>query len=135
MVSSHNTSLAQKLTDSGLRHTPQRELVYGMLLSQRDHPTAEELFTRVKGATPSISLATIYNCLEALVSCGLVRQVNLERGPSRYCPNLHEHAHLYEKTGLVTDIDLPENLLQQLRALLPSQYQDATIEINFRPRH
>jgi len=135
MVTTSNPSLAQRLADSGLRHTPQRELVYGMLLSQRDHPTAEEIFTRVKGSLPSISLATVYNCLETLVSCGLVRQVNLERGPSRYCPNLHEHAHLHEHSGLVTDIDLPGDLLHQLRSLLPVQYQDAAIEINFRPRH
>ena len=134
MVSTTQSPLAQRLADSGLRSTPQREVVYGVLLSQRDHPTADEIFSRVKHQLPTISLATVYNCLETLVGCGLVRQVNLERGPSRYCPHLHEHAHLHEASGIVTDIDLPPSLLAQLRHLLPPEYGNASIEINFRPR-
>ena len=34
-------AVAQKLADSGLRSTPQRELVYEVLLTKRDHPTAD----------------------------------------------------------------------------------------------
>jgi Fur family peroxide stress response transcriptional regulator len=57
---------------------------------------------------PTISLATVYNCLEALVQCNLIRQVNFDRGPTRYCPNLHPHAHFHDEvTGSTYDIDLP----------------------------
>ena len=35
---------------------------------------------------PEISMATVYNCLDALVKCGLVRQVNLDRGATRFLP-------------------------------------------------
>jgi Fur family peroxide stress response transcriptional regulator len=44
---------------------------------------------------PDISMATVYNCLEALVKCGLARQFNLERGASRYCSNLSAHHHFH----------------------------------------
>jgi Fur family peroxide stress response transcriptional regulator len=44
---------------------------------------------------PDISMATVYNCLDALVQCGLVRQVMLERGALRFCPNMREHCHFY----------------------------------------
>ena len=137
MVSIDQESISARLVRSGLRSTPQREVVYRFLLSERTHPTADELFTRVKTELPGISLATVYNCLEALVSSGLVKQVNLERGPSRYCPNLHEHAHLHdEATGQVSDVDLPVALIDQLRALLPESQRDAVIELNFHlPRH
>ena len=132
MVSDAHTTLSQRLAGSGLRLTPQRELVYGMLLSQRDHPTAEEVFARVKGQMSSISLATIYNCLETLVSCGLVKQVNMERGPSRYCPNLMEHAHLHDEvSGKVMDLALPSDLAERLHALLPAGYELSAIELNF----
>ena len=106
-------ALSQKLADSGLRNTPQREVVYSVLVGKRDHPTADEVFARVKSEMPTISLATVYNCLEALVQCNLVRQVNFERGPTRYCPNLHPHAHFHdEATGSTYDIDLPPALLE-----------------------
>jgi Fur family peroxide stress response transcriptional regulator len=126
-------SLAQRLADSGLRATPQREVVYDVLLNKRDHPTADQVFTRVKEALPGISLATVYNCLETLVSCGLVRQVNLEREPTRYCPNLRPHAHFHdEKSGSTHDIDLPPGLLDRVRAVLPAGYEASAVEITFR---
>ena len=56
-------ALSQKLADSGLRNTPQREIIYSILTKKRDHPTADEVFARVKTEMPTISLATVYNCL------------------------------------------------------------------------
>ena len=93
---------------SGLRATPQREHVYSVLLHKRDHPTAEEVFMRAKRDMPDISIATVYNCLDALVKCGVVRQVTLERGAARFCPNMREHCHFYcDHCESVFDIDLP----------------------------
>jgi len=104
-VESH---LTERLGAGGLRSTPQREHVYHVLLQKRDHPTAEEVFIRVKRGTPDISMATVYNCLDALVKCGLVRQVQLDRGATRFCPNMREHCHFYcVSCDSVFDVDLP----------------------------
>ena len=65
---------------------------------------------RSKKHMPTISLATVYNCLEALVETGLVKQVNLDRAPTRYCANLVEHSHFFcEECGAVHDIEIPWN--------------------------
>ena len=126
-------ALAQKLADSGLRSTPQREVVYDVLLRKRDHPTADEVFARVKPDLPTISLATVYNCLETLVQCDLVRAVNFERGPTRYCPNLRPHAHFHdEQSGKTHDIDLPSELIEKVNAVLPRGYDAKSVEIIFR---
>ena len=135
MVSNTDSSeaLAQRLSDSGLRSTPQREVIYNLLLKKRDHPTAEEVFARAKPDLPMISLATVYNCLEALVQCDLVRTVNFERGPTRYCPNLHPHAHFHDtKTGATHDIDLPVGLIDQVKSILPPGFEASSVEIIFR---
>ncbi|HZZ56639.1 MAG TPA: Fur family transcriptional regulator [Opitutaceae bacterium] len=125
--------LAQRLADSGLRTTPQREIVYHVLLGKRDHPTAEEVFARVKTDLPTISLATVYNCLETLVTCNLVRQVNFERGPTRYCPNLEPHAHFHdEATGKTHDIELPPAVLDHVKSVLPPGFDARSVEITFR---
>lgn len=90
---------------SGLRMTRQRQEVYRILMQDRDHPTANDVFMRVKDRLPNISLATVYNCLEALVQHNIVRQVNFERGPSRYCSNLKEHGHFHDAaTGAIHDV-------------------------------
>ena len=126
-------TLSQRLADSGLRSTPQREFVYNVLLKKRDHPTADEVFARVKAELPTISLATVYNCLETLVQCDLVRAVNFERGPTRYCPNLRPHAHFHdEQTGKTHDIDLPAGLLEKVTGILPPGYDSSSVEIIFR---
>ena len=97
----------ERLARSGFRFTPRREHVYNVLLEERDHPTAEQVFLRAKKVLPEISMATVYNCLDALVTCGLVKQVNLDRGAMRFCPNMHEHFHFCcESCGGVFDIDL-----------------------------
>ncbi|HEX2852425.1 MAG TPA: transcriptional repressor [Opitutaceae bacterium] len=132
-ITSLPESLAQRLADSGLRATPQREIVYSVLLAKRDHPTADEVYVRVKSELPTISLATVYNCLETLVQCDLVRAVNFERGPTRYCPNLRPHAHFHdEQTGATHDIDLPPEVLEKVNAVLPAGYDAKSVEIIFR---
>lgn len=131
-TSEHPPILAERLFNSGLRNTPQREIVYRSLLKQRDHPTADEVYSRVRPDMPSISLATVYNCLETLVQCELVLQVNFERGPSRYCANLHPHAHFHdEKTGATHDIEISDDLMARIRAILPVGYSANAIEVTF----
>ena len=100
--------LTEQLGATGLRLTPQRQQVYDVLLHKRDHPTAEEVFIRAKKTMPEISHATVYNCLDALVQSGLARQVTLDRGATRFCPNMHEHGHFHcDSCGTVFDMDLP----------------------------
>ena len=126
-------SLAQKLADSGLRATPHREVVFNVLLKKRDHPTADEVYARVRHDMPTIPLATVYNCLETLVQCNVVRAVNFERGPTRYCPNLHPHAHFHDEvTGETHDVDLPPGLVDQVKQILPRGYDASAVEIIFR---
>jgi Fur family peroxide stress response transcriptional regulator len=128
----HDT-LCQRLKKYDVRPTPQREVVLKVILAKRDHPTADEIFARVKAQMPTISLATVYNCLETLVQCGLIRQVNLERAPTRYCPNLSEHAHFHDDTtGQVHDIKLPAETMSRLRELLPPGFDASTVELTFR---
>ena len=104
--------LTEQLGATGLRLTPQRQQVYDVLLQKRDHPTAEEVFIRAKKAMPEISHATVYNCLDALVKSGLARQVTVDRGATRFCPNMIEHGHFHcDVCGTVFDVDSPEQAM------------------------
>ncbi|MSU46210.1 MAG: transcriptional repressor [Lacunisphaera sp.] len=131
----NHAALSERLKACDVRPTPQRKVVLKVILEKRDHPTADEIFARVKSSMPTISLATVYNCLETLVACGLIRQVHLERAPTRYCPNLHAHAHFHDDTtGQVHDIDLPTDTMKQLHGLLPTGFDANSVELTFRGR-
>ena len=118
---------------AGLRMTRQRQEIYRILIEHRDHPTANEVFMRAKDRLPNLSLATVYNCLEALVQHGIIRQVNFERESSRYCPNLREHVHFHDAaTGVIHDVDFKPgfNLADVLN--LPPGIEIEDIEITLR---
>ncbi|HBR95065.1 MAG TPA: transcriptional repressor [Opitutae bacterium] len=124
--------LDHALEGSGQRATKQREHVYALLLEKRDHPTADEVYARARANMPTISLATVYNCLETLVETKLIRQVNFEREPTRYCPNLTQHAHFYcRESGEIVDIDLSEDLIQALMEVLPEGFSAQHIDIAY----
>ena len=134
LATPHDT-LTQKLADEGMRFTRQREVVYEAVLNKRDHPTADEVYARVRSNEAGISLATVYNTLETLVQCNLVKQVNFERESTRYCPNLKEHAHFHDtQTGRIYDVNMDDGLIDQLRHNLPDGFEAAQIEINYRGR-
>ena len=123
----------QKIAGKGLRMTDQRRSVYDALMKKADHPTAVEVFMRVKKRAPSISLATVDNCLETLVQCGLVRHVHHERESSRYCANLQEHAHLFcEQCGSVTDLPLRPKRRAEDLCEIPGDSVVISREISFR---
>lgn len=123
--------LNERLATSGFRFTPQRQHVYDVLLGERNHPTAEEVFIRAKKGMADISIATVYNCLDALVKCDLVKQVNLDRDATRYCPNMTEHSHFYcDECGDIHDIALPATTQANLN--LPRGFRVKQYEISLR---
>ena len=124
--------LKATLGKSGMRFTRQRELIYEILMEYRDHPTAEELYARAKKEQPGISLATVYNGLEALTSCDLIRQVHFERSSTRFCPNLAEHAHFQcEQTGKIFDIPLETEAASYLKKILPEGYSAHSFSLSY----
>lgn len=117
----------------GLRQTEQRKAIYEALMAKADHPSAVDVFMRVKTRMPSISLATVYNCLDTLAASGLVRTVNHEREPSRFCANQQDHAHLFcTNCNSVTDLPLRNPVLPSEIWDLPEGIQIADQQVSFR---
>lgn len=123
----------ERICHSGHRLTPQRRGVYEVLLAERDHPTATEVFLRTKKNIPGISLATVYNCLETLVDCGLAKQVNVDREATRYCPNLDAHGHfICERCGKVQDIPIVKDAESPPFWHLPKNFAVRHTEVTIR---
>jgi Fur family transcriptional regulator, peroxide stress response regulator len=109
--------LRQALDAAGWRFTRQRAAVFGYLRSVHTHPTAEEVYSSVRRSLPNISLATVYKCLEALVTCKLAAKLTFGDGPSRYDCRTDNHYHFRcLKSHQVRDLDVEHdpNLLEKL---------------------
>lgn len=90
---------------AGLKLTPQRVAIVQTLADDPTHPTAQELFDRLRAAMPTMSFATVYNTLAALTSAGLVGSLSLAPGAARFDPNRAQHDHaVCDGCGLVRDV-------------------------------
>jgi Fe2+ or Zn2+ uptake regulation protein len=86
---------AEALQSKGFRLTPHRESVHAYLASVDHHPTAEEVYLAVKGQGSRLSLATVYNALEALVEAGLASKLAFGDGSARYDIRTDQHDHIH----------------------------------------
>jgi len=78
-----------------LRMTHQREIILSELGKCTTHPTADELYERVKVLLPRISLATVYRNLEILSQEGLIRKLAISGRQKRFDCDLEHHNHIY----------------------------------------
>jgi len=89
------------------RVTRQLGAVYDVLAASHDHPTADQVFQRVRRLLPRVSLGTVYRNLDKLRDEGRLRVVRLEGGQAHYDAMTDVHDHFVcESCGAV--MDLPE---------------------------
>jgi Fur family transcriptional regulator, stress-responsive regulator len=117
----------------GLRVTPQRQAIFGLLHGDDRHPTVESLYEAARARMPTISLKTVYQTVNDLAAMGEVVLLDLGTGSYRVDPNVeHNHHHLIcIRCGKVRDVplDLPD-------VKLPPRYgrgfSVSAVEVNFR---
>lgn len=91
----------------GLRMTPQRVMLLRVLSRTRTHPTAAELYRRVRRHLPSVSHATVYRNLQELVRARLIATLERAGAAVQYDVNPDDHHHFVcTRCGRVSDIYL-----------------------------
>ena len=79
--------LVERMREWAVRVTPQRLAIAEVVLNSSDHPTVQQIYERVKGHFPSMTLATIYSTLGVLQKSGLIQELPFQK-MSRYEPNM-----------------------------------------------
>jgi Fur family peroxide stress response transcriptional regulator len=79
--------MLDKLKSLNFRITPQRLAVLRILAASEDHPSAEEIFEKVKTDFPTTSLATIYKTIALLKGLNEVLELGFPGGSNRYDGN------------------------------------------------
>ena len=59
----------------------------------RNHPSADELYLRVRERLPRISLGTVYRNLELMASQGIISRFDASSGQKRFDPIAEQHCH------------------------------------------
>ncbi|MEN3184548.1 MAG: Fur family transcriptional regulator [Atribacterota bacterium] len=103
-VAQNARELKELLRSRGVRPSYIRLRVFQYLLGTDRHPSAEEIYQGLLQDIPTLSRASVYNALAALVAAQLVRVLTIEKNEMRYDAALREHGHFQcEVCGQVFD--------------------------------
>lgn len=127
------TPLIDRLRQRGWRLTAQRRVIAEAMDGEHVHLSADEVFERARAALPEVSLATVYNTLNELVSIGEVLEIPHADGRKRYDPNVAErHHHLVcVECGRMLDVHTDD---PKLPAGQRHGFEVLGVEITFRAR-
>ncbi|HOT92140.1 MAG TPA: Fur family transcriptional regulator [Anaerolineae bacterium] len=88
-------TLIAKLRERDCRITPQRLALLEMLIESDEHPSAAQLYERLRTRFPTTSLATVYKTLNLLRDLGEVVEISFSDGDTHYdASNPTPHIHL-----------------------------------------
>ena len=98
-----------------LKYSRQRESIKACLMACRDHPTADDIYMRIREEYPNISLGTVYRNLNLLVDTGQLRRVGVPGEADRFDWELPSHQHLYcRRCKKVINLALPSCPVEEM---------------------
>lgn len=118
--------LYKKCKEHGLRMTPQRSIIYEELSKSKDHPTADNLYKRVRKHLPNISFDTVFRTLMSLSELGIVNVVEGYGEMKRFEPDMENHHHarcikchkiIDFKNEAYNSLAVPQELQQRFKVL------------------
>jgi Fur family ferric uptake transcriptional regulator len=76
------------------RMTRQRRAILEELRQSNSHPTADEIYHRIRQTLPRISLGTVYRNLEMLSDSGMITKLDIGSSQKRYDGKNESHYHI-----------------------------------------
>ena len=90
------------------RKSKQRELIYEMIAADKVHPTAQEVYDRLKSGMPTLSLGNVYRNIGILLEEKRLRSCEFGSGTVRYDAVTDGHYHFVcDACGGVSDLPMP----------------------------
>ncbi|HHD11666.1 MAG TPA: transcriptional repressor [Deltaproteobacteria bacterium] len=122
----------EKYRSKGLKLTPQRLAILEYLDGNTSHPTAEDIYRAVKKKHPTISFATVYNTLQALLEMGEVMELTIDPERKHFDPNTTPHHHIVcTRCGKIGDVFVDYSSALELPPEVTEEFTPISNHIDF----
>ena len=89
-----------------MKSTKQKEIILATVKAMHNHPSADEIYRKLREEFPRLSLGTVYRNLNAFAHDGSILRVHVLNGGDRYDFRTDKHEHmLCEGCGQVFDVE------------------------------
>ncbi|MCL2281045.1 MAG: transcriptional repressor [Dehalococcoidia bacterium] len=118
----HSNDILTCLSQKGYRITPQRMMILNAINGASGHISAEEIYESIRQSYPGLNISTVYRTLELLQEMGFVTETDMGDGRIRFHSAGHERHHHLVCSVCGKVIDLDEEMLTPLAAMLNTKY-------------
>ena len=92
--------------EQAIRMTKQRQVILDELRQLTCHPTADEMYDRIRKRLPNVSLGTVYRNLEIMSEQGIIQKLDVGGSKKRFDGNIENHCHIRcNRCGRLEDMD------------------------------
>ncbi len=99
----------EKCREHGIKVTPQRILIFEILLELHSHPSVSVVARAVSLRSPNVSFDTVNRTLQSFVDMGILHKVPGTGSGQRFDTNPQPHHHIHcVRCGAIQDIESPD---------------------------
>lgn len=111
------------ISSKGLRHTPQREMILDVFLTNERHVSVDELFKLVRRRDKVIGYTTVYRTMKLLSECDLCGEMDFGDGVLRF---EHKYGHKHHDHLVCTQcgrfIEVMKSKIERMQDILAKEH-------------
>lgn len=104
--------IIREIKQKGYSLTPQRYEIIKIIAESKSHPSANDVYNKIKSVYPMISLNTVYKNLSMLSELHQIREIKTLQNAVHFDGDITPHGHfICERCGKIDDFEIKDSIM------------------------